>query len=190
MFRGLINDAKSAAGSVVAKHAARASVVVPFMIALGFATAAAALILIDWYGHSTAYGIMAAGFCVVGLLAALIVRSKEHEVVVADAKAAKAETAKSDVVGDTVAVVTAAQLPLALIGTLLSGAGGPVSPGSVARLVGRNLPLVLLLAGLGFVLWPQSTADAVADADGEGRDVPAAPRPNGAFHAGAPHEAA
>ena len=190
MFRGLINDAKSAAGSVVAKQAARASVVVPFMIALGFATAAAALTLIDLYGDRIAYAILAAAFGLIGLVTALIVRSKEQEVVVADAKAAKAEAVKPDVVSDTVAAVTAAQLPLALIGTLLTGSAGPVSVGGVARLVGRNLPLVLLLAGLGFVLWPQTPAETAANPDGDGADTPTAPRPNGAFHAGALHDAA
>ena len=47
MFRGLINDAKSAAGSVVAKQAARASVVVPFLIALGFLIAGLSITLTE-----------------------------------------------------------------------------------------------------------------------------------------------
>jgi hypothetical protein len=36
MFRGLINDAKSAVGNLVLKYVARASVAVPFGIAVGF----------------------------------------------------------------------------------------------------------------------------------------------------------
>jgi hypothetical protein len=60
MFRGLINDAKSAAGSVVAKYAARASVAVPFFIALGFATAAVTLMLVEQFGHRNAYLIVVA----------------------------------------------------------------------------------------------------------------------------------
>lgn len=39
MFKGLINDVKAAAGSLVVKYAARASVGMPFIIAFGFATA-------------------------------------------------------------------------------------------------------------------------------------------------------
>lgn len=40
MFAGLINHAKAAASGLVLKYVARASVVVPFVIALGFALAA------------------------------------------------------------------------------------------------------------------------------------------------------
>ena len=54
MFKGLINDAKSAAGSVIAKYLARASVVVPFVIAFGFATAALTLVLVERFGAITA----------------------------------------------------------------------------------------------------------------------------------------
>ena len=175
MFRGFINDAKSAAGSVVAKQAARASVVVPFMIALGFATAGVTLTLVERFGHRDAYLMLGAGFSVIGLLAALIVRNKEHEIVVAEEKAAKADTAIAHVANDTVAAVAAAELPMALIGALMSSTGGPVSALTAARLVGRNLPLVLFVAGLGFLLWPQSegkTADSANDEPGPGTRTP------------------
>lgn len=77
MFRGLINDAKSAGGTVVAKYAVRASTAVPFVIALGFATAGITLMLVERFGHREAYVMIAAGFTAVGLLAVLVVRSKE-----------------------------------------------------------------------------------------------------------------
>jgi hypothetical protein len=88
VFRGLINDVKSAAGSVVEKYAARASVGVPFIIALGFATAGATLMLVERFGHRNAYFMVAGGFMALGLLAALIVRTKEHDEVVAEEQAA------------------------------------------------------------------------------------------------------
>ena len=179
MFRGFINDAKSAAGSVVAKQAARASVVVPFMIALGFGTAGVALTLVELFGHRDAYLMLGAGFSVIGLLTALIVRSKEHGVVVAEEKAAKADTAIAQVAGDTVAAVAATELPLALIGALMSSSGGSVSIANVARLVGRNLPLVLFVVGLGVLLWPQSAGNAAGIADDEPGPGAKAPRSNG-----------
>ena len=175
MLRGFINDAKLAAGSVVAKQAARASVVVPLLIALGFSTAGVAITLVDWFGQRNAYLMLGAGFSVIGLLTALMVRSKEHEVVVAEEKAAKADTEKAHATVDTVAAVAAAELPLALIGALMSSSGGPVSIVNAARLVGRNLPLVLFVAGLGFLLWPQSegkTADSANDEPGPGTRTP------------------
>ena len=40
MFQGLINSAKTAVSSLILKYVARASVAIPFVIALGFALAA------------------------------------------------------------------------------------------------------------------------------------------------------
>ena len=84
MFRGLINDAKSAVSSVILKYVARASVAVPFVIAAGFALAAGTVMLVERYGHVFAYWSMAGGLAAVGLIAALAVRVKEHEEEVAD----------------------------------------------------------------------------------------------------------
>ena len=160
MFRGLINDAKTAAGSIVAKQAARATIVVPFLVALGFLTAATALTLADWYGARNAYLMLGGGFAVIGLLAALIVRTKEKEDVIAEEKAAVAETANASVISNTVAAAASAELPLTMISALMSSASGPASIAGVARLVSRNLPLVLFVASLGFLLWPKS-ADGI-----------------------------
>jgi hypothetical protein len=178
VFRGLIDDAKSAAGSVVEKYAARAWVAVPFIIALGFATAGVTLLLVEWFGHRNAYFIVAGGFMVLGLLAVLVVRSKEHEVVIADEQAAKADTA--DVASDT-AAAAAAQIPLALLGGLFSSPGGPSSVLSLARVLGRNLPLVLMLVALGVLLWPQSAEETMTDEDADNAGNPEVVRPNGAY---------
>jgi hypothetical protein len=88
MFQGIINNAKAAAGSMVAKYAARASVAVPFIVALGFATAAVTLMLVEQFGHF----MVAGGFTVIGLLAALIVRTKEHDEVVAQEQSTATDT--------------------------------------------------------------------------------------------------
>ena len=174
MFRGLINDAKSAAGSVVEKYAVRASVAVPFIIALGFATAGITLMLVERFGHRNAYFVVAGGFTALGLLAALIVRTKEHDTVVADEQAAKADTA--DVASDATAAA-AVQIPLALLGTLFSSPVGPSSVLSLARVLGRNLPLVIMLVALGILFWPKSAEKTMA---GEDATDPESLRPNGA----------
>ena len=70
------------------------------------------------------------------------------------------------------AAQAAVQTPIALLGALLSMPGGGSSALSVARLLGRNFPLVLLLVMIGALFWPtEETGPAGADAD--------APRPNG-----------
>ena len=148
MLRGLIDNAKLAADSLVARYVVRASVAVPFLIALGFATAAVALMLIEKYGHRDAYLLIAGGFATIGLLSALIVRSREHEQIVVDEKTAKSDTAEIE---RETATAAAAQLPMALLAALFSSPG---STAAVARALGRNIPLILLLVGMGALFWP------------------------------------
>jgi hypothetical protein len=120
MFRGLINEAKSAASSLVLKYVARASVAVPFVIALGFAIAGLAAWLVSQYGYVTGYLLMAGGLTAVGVIAALVVSVKEHDEEVADQAAEEADTS-------SVATEAAAQAPLAIMGTLLTLPGGASS---------------------------------------------------------------
>ena len=163
MFRGLINDAKSAASSLVLKYVARASVAIPFVIALGFALAALAAWLVTNYGYVTGYLLMAGGLAAVGVVAALAVSFKEHEEEVADEAAEEADTSK-------VATEVAAQAPLALLGALFTMPGGASSALKVAQVLGRNFPLVLLLVLVGALFWPSE----------EGEDTETVrPRPNG-----------
>ena len=170
MFRGLISDAKAAAGAVIVKYVARASVAIPFLIAAGFATAAITVMLVDRYGAPTAYWAVAGAFTAIGLVAALVVTVKEQEEVVAEAKAEE----------PGVAAEVAMQAPLAL-SALLASPLGPSSALGILRVLGRNLPLVLLLVIIGVLMWPREDADATepANADAE----PPAPRPNGAYPA-------
>jgi hypothetical protein len=188
VFRGIINDAKSAAGSVVTKYAARATVAVPFIIALGFGTAGITLMLVERFGHRDAYFMVAGGFTALGLLAALVVRTKEHEEAVADEQIANADTA--DVASDT-AAAAAVQMPLALLGALFASPGGPSSVLSLARVLGRNLPLVLMLIAMGVLFWPKATEETMIDEESADDAIdPEIPRPNGAFRSSAFREAA
>jgi hypothetical protein len=79
VFAGLINQAKSAASDLVLKYVARASIVVPFLIALGFALAAIPVMLVERYGQVTAYWLVAAGLAAIGSIAAIAVSAKEQE---------------------------------------------------------------------------------------------------------------
>jgi hypothetical protein len=46
------------------------------------------------------------------------------------------------------------QLPIAVLGSLLSGPAGPISALSIVRFLGRNFALVVLLVGIGMLVWP------------------------------------
>ena len=151
MFRTLINDAKSAAGSVVAKYAMRTSVGVPFLVAAGFGVAALTLVLAERFGSLTAYGIMAGGFAALGLVAALAVTVKEQEEEVAAAAAEHNDTAE---MATDAAAQAAVQLPLALLGTLLTSPLAPATALGGAKMIGRNLPIVALLALVALLFWP------------------------------------
>ena len=156
MFAGLINQAKSAVSRVVLQYAARASVAVPFVIALGFALAAIAVMLVERFGHVAGYWMMAGGLAAIGVLAWIVVSVKEHEEEVAEQLDEQADTHEM-VSGATAQAM--AQAPLALVGTLLSAPGGAASVFKVARVLGRNFPLALLLVAIGALFWPTDTTD-------------------------------
>jgi hypothetical protein len=173
VLRALINDAKSAAVSVLTKYTVRMSVVVPFLVAAGFGTAAVTVMLVERFGSLTAYGIMAGGFAVIGLVSTIGVAAIEQEEVAADAAAEQNDTAE---VATDAAAQAAVQLPLALLGTLLTTPMGPGIASSAAKALGRNWPMVLLLMLVGLLFWPVENEEPDATRDiGENLD----PVPNG-----------
>jgi hypothetical protein len=170
MFAGVINQAKAAASGLLLKYVARASVAVPFLIALGFALAAVTVMLVERFGQVTAYWLLAGGLAAIGTVAAMAVSVKEQEEQEAEQLAEEADT------GEVVSEATAqavVQTPIALLGALFSMPGGATSALSVARLLGRNFPLVLLLVMIGALFWP--TDEATPSDDGVD-----ARKPNGA----------
>ena len=168
MFAVLINQAKSAASHLILKYVARASVAVPFVIAAGFALAALTVMLVERFGHVMAYWIVAGGLALIGVIASIFVSVKEHEEEVAEQQAAKANT--EEVVSDAAAQAIV-QTPIALLGTLMTMPGGAAGALRAARLLGRNLPLVVLLVMIGALFWP--TEDAADE------DVVVERKPNG-----------
>ena len=160
MFAGLINQAKSAASHLILKYVARASVAVPFLIAAGFSLAAITVMLVERFGHVTAYWLVAGGLALIGAIAAIVVSVREHEEEVAEQQAEKTDT--GEVVSDTTAQVLA-QAPVALLGTLMTMPGGAAGALGAARLLGRNWPLVVLLVLIGGLFWP--TPEATTDDD-------------------------
>jgi hypothetical protein len=163
MFAGLINQAKSAVSGLVLKYVARASVAIPFVIALGFIIAAITVMLVQRLGHATAYWMMAGGLVAIGVIAAIAVSVKEHEDEVAEAKSEASDT--REVVNDA-ASQALTQAPIALLGTLVTAPGGITRVTRVAGILGRNYPLVLLLVLIGALFWPDGRQNQdLADAD-------------------------
>ena len=173
MFRGLINDAKSAANSVILKYLARASVAIPFLIAAGFAIAAITVTLVNTFGYVAGYWMMAGGLAAIGIVASLVVSVKEHGEEVADKEAAQTDTSE-------MAAEVAKQAPLAMLGALLTLPGGGKAALKLARVLGRNFPLVLLLVLVGTLFWPsEPAAEAQEEVEPVEPPEPAAtPRPS------------
>jgi hypothetical protein len=183
VFAGLVNEAKAAASGLIFKYLARASVAVPFAIALGFALAAITVMLVQWLGQVTAYWIMAAGLALVGIIAAAAVSIREEQEEKAEELAEKTDT--QDVVSEATAQALG-QAPVALLGALASAPGGVTMLLPVLRFLARNLPLVVLLAMIAALFWPSSEAEQAAESEdiaptdvGAGEDLgrPIHPRP-------------
>jgi len=87
VFAGLINQAKTAVSGLVVKYVARASVVVPFVIAAGFGLAAITVVLVERFGQVMAYALVAGGMALIGVVAALAVSVKEQEEELAEQRA-------------------------------------------------------------------------------------------------------
>ena len=151
MFAGLINHVKSAAGQLVFKYVARASVAVPFVIAAGFGLAAITVMLVELFGHVMAYWLVAGGLALIGVVASVVVSIKEHGEEAAERQAGKTDT--EELVSDATAEALV-QTPIALLGALMTVPGGTSGALGAARVLGRNWPLVLLLMVIGAFFWP------------------------------------
>ena len=159
MFQGLISDAKAASGLLIDKYFARAVVVVPFVVALVFATAAITLMLVNRFGYIAAFWMIAGGFTLIGLVATRVVGDKENKADIADKLAGVHDTGATTQAAAQVAV----QVLVTLAAGLLSTPRGPGTIAAGAKMVVRNMPVVVLLALLAFLFWPsesESNADA------------------------------
>ena len=179
MFKGLINDVKAAAASFVGTYLARVSVAVPFLVALGFATAAIALELTERFGARNALWMLAGGFCAIGLLAAFAVTMKEQQ---EEMQAAEEQQRSEGGIGEMTSAAAseaATQLPAALLSAFMQNPSGLSSLASlpVARTVSRHMPLLLLLLLVGLLLWPAEQKEEAAAPEGE---QPPAPGPESA----------
>jgi hypothetical protein len=162
MFQGLFKRAETTIDQVVGKYVGRAIVAIPLLVAGGFATAALTVKLVQLYEPVTGYSIMAALFAVIGLLTAVATGvgtategvSQTQEAVSESSDASPGDSeAETLLTPDVMAILTSAA-PIALPG--------------IARGIGRNLPLVFILAVLAFIV--SHFAEPPPESTGEGHE--------------------
>ena len=122
---------------------------VPFIIALGFGTAAAAVRLSQDYGSTTAYAILAAAFAAIGFVAASVIAliGKPNPV-------APAEPEPVALNGGTADTMSSFD-PQILLTAL--GAIGPTALFGVLKLLTRNLPLLLGVVIVAYLLFSRAS---------------------------------
>lgn len=135
MFGRLISYATSGFTNLMEKYAIRASVAIPFLLALAFGLAGLTVVLIDAFGYRDAYFILAGGFVALGLVGIVAVRLKERH----DDEQESASLARVAPIA-TAAVEAGKQLPKAVAGGASEAA---TSFRGFADIAARNWPLVL-----------------------------------------------
>ena len=157
MFEAIIHRAQNSVESVVSKYVLRVAVAVPFIVALGFGTAAASVKLIATYGDVTAYAILAAAFGAIGLVAAAAIATTGSR------PPAAASEAANEAKDAAAAVEPGEQSPSQLSPDLLLTALGVVGPRALPaipvmmRFIVKNWALVVAVAILAFLLLSEKT---------------------------------
>jgi hypothetical protein len=149
MLEPLLERAKHALTSSVETLIGRGVVAVPFLIALGFATSALTIKLIEMWGAALGCLAIALLYFAASLLAAAFFLGRESRKE-EEYAAAQKETEQPFSIASLLQTD-----PLAL----LSANGTAVS---VLRLLGRNTPLLLTVLVVGIHLWARSEATSKA----------------------------
>ncbi len=159
MWQGIVNRAQRSVDTLVTKYVTRIAVAVPFVIALGFGTAAASVKLGEVYGSMLGYAIIAATYAGVGLIAAVAIAAGGPAPIPAtDAGNSDAAAAAVDSTAAETSTPATPELILAALATV-----GPAALPAVLRLVVRNLPLLLAVVVLAYLLFSDRQSGTVDD---------------------------
>ena len=148
MLQAIVDRAQRSVDTLVSKYVTRAAVAVPFVIAIGFGTAAATVKLTEEFGSLTAYAILAAAFGAVGLAAAAAIAMSGPNPVASTEPVGEAKAAVDDA-GKKASIDP--EMILAAIGAV-----GPAALPAIARLLVKNLPLVFGLVVIAYLLLSKS----------------------------------
>ena len=174
MFQRLFKRAETAIDQIVAKYVSLAMVAIPLLVAGGFATAALTIKLSALYGAVTGSALMAALFAVIGLVTMAIVGVSSPPEVEAQFAESEPSSAPPDTVADD--VMDAADLIPVELRTALSSVVPMALPG-LARGVMRNIPLIVILAIVGFIIsrFTESSPDEPIKDEAATENTPPAP---------------
>jgi hypothetical protein len=148
MFQSLFRRAEVAIEHTVGNVVTRVLIAVPFLIAMGFGTAALSLRLNREFDAETANLILAGLFALAGLVAAMIFAARSSTSKRESASsAAEAVPEQPDPAGGPKLSDTDRELVLAALTT-----AAPIALPQVTRLVMRNLPLLAAIGAAFFVM--------------------------------------
>jgi hypothetical protein len=150
MFGMLFRRAQATLDRTIEGMVNRAIVVVPFLIAGGFGTAALAIRLNRDYGPETGSLILGGAFAALGLVAALAVRARSESLVEGEGPLDTAAAPELEAESAADAPDLAKADRELLLAALTSAA--PIAVPALVRTVGRNLPLIAALAATAFII--------------------------------------
>jgi hypothetical protein len=150
MFGMLFRRAQATLDRTIEGMVNRAIVVIPFLIAGGFGTAALAIRLNRDYGPETGSLILGGAFAALGLVAALAVRARSESLVEGEGPLDTAAAPELEAESAADAPDLAKADRELLLAALTSAA--PIAVPALVRTVGRNLPLIAALAATAFII--------------------------------------
>jgi hypothetical protein len=158
MFGALFRRAEATVDNAISALVLRLLVVAPFVVAAGFATAAASIYLNRELGAQAGYLVMASVFAIFGLLAAAFVAARPGSPTAEDQQAVSAGPADDAGTATNSQPPSLAPVDRELLTTALA-AVGPAALPALARGIAKNLPLVAAVAVAAFVLSRDSKDD-------------------------------
>lgn len=152
MLQAIVERAQRAIDTLVSKYVTRVVVAVPFVIALGFGTAAASVKLTELYGNLVAHTVLAATFAAAGLAAAaaIALSGPAPVAVVSEETTGQATVAEE---ASEAATGPESELLLSAIGAL-----GPAAMPGLLRFLLANVPLLVGVAVLAYLLFSEEPA--------------------------------
>jgi hypothetical protein len=155
MFQSIIRRAESAIDRSIDHAISRAVMVVPFVIAGGFATAALSQRLTLEFGPETGYWLMAGVFTVLGALTAAIVLARSPAAK-GEAEPGEEQPSEAAATADEQSILpefgeAEREMVMSALTTM-----APIALPAVLRMLVKNLPIIAVLAAALFVAMRQS----------------------------------